>query len=72
MIVYPMNLPTHDVIRQEFENREDLTGTQASKEIIESALGALWFAGKTMQRDKLVRDYLGEFSQKEEIILLMW
>lgn len=34
MIVYPMGLPPHDVIRKEFENAEDLTGTQASLEVI--------------------------------------
>lgn len=27
-IVYPMNLPPYDVIRQEFEGIEDLSGTQ--------------------------------------------
>ena len=32
-IVYPMNLPPHDVIRQEFENTEDLSGLQASLEV---------------------------------------
>ena len=32
-IVYPMGLPPHDVIRQEFENTEDLSGTQASLEV---------------------------------------
>lgn len=32
-IVYPMWLPPHDVIRQEFENTEDLSGTQASLEV---------------------------------------
>lgn len=32
-IVYPMGLPPHDVIREEFENAEDLTGTQASLEV---------------------------------------
>jgi len=32
-IVYPMGLPPHDVIRKEFENTEDLTGTQASLEV---------------------------------------
>ena len=30
MIVYPMNLPPHDPIRLEFENKEDLAGTQDS------------------------------------------
>lgn len=28
MIVYPMGLPPHDPIRMEFENQEDLAGTQ--------------------------------------------
>ncbi len=28
MIVYPMGLPPHDPIKQEFENTEDLSGTQ--------------------------------------------
>lgn len=32
-IVYPMGLPPHDVICKEFENTEDLTGTQASLEV---------------------------------------
>lgn len=27
-IVYPMGLPPHDPIRMEFDEREDLTGTQ--------------------------------------------
>ncbi|TNN22862.1 UPF0769 protein C21orf59 [Liparis tanakae] len=28
MIVYPMGLPPHDPIRMEFEDQEDLSGTQ--------------------------------------------
>lgn len=32
-IVYPMGLPPHDIIRLEFENNEDLSGTQASLEV---------------------------------------
>lgn len=30
MIVYPMGLPPYDPIRMEFENKEDLSGTQVS------------------------------------------
>lgn len=30
MIVYPMGLPPHDPIRMEFEDREDLSGTQVN------------------------------------------
>jgi len=32
MIVYPMGLPPHDPIKEEFENTEDLTGTQVNKQ----------------------------------------
>ena len=28
VIVYPMGLPPHDPIRMEFENKEELDGTQ--------------------------------------------
>ncbi len=28
---YPMGLPPHDPIRMEFENQEDLTGTQVTE-----------------------------------------
>lgn len=28
MIVYPMGLPPHDRIKHEFDNEEDLSGTQ--------------------------------------------
>lgn len=31
MIVYPMGLPPYDPIRMEFENKEDLAGTQVGR-----------------------------------------
>lgn len=59
MIIYPMKLPPHDVIRLEFENLENLGGTQASLEVIEPTLAQLWFSGKQMMPDQYLRDYLG-------------
>lgn len=60
-IVYPMKLPPHDVIRMEFENIEDLTGTQASLEVIDPASAQLWFCGKEMYREqKTIGDYVGK------------
>lgn len=60
-IVYPMKLPPHDVIRMEFENIEDLSGTQASLEVIDPASAQLWFCGKEMYRDnKTLGDYTGK------------
>lgn len=32
-MVYPMNLPPYDPIRQELENCEHISGTQASTEV---------------------------------------
>lgn len=31
MIVYPMGLPPHDLIRMELEDKEDLSGTQVKQ-----------------------------------------
>lgn len=61
-IVYPMKLPPHDVIRMEFENVEDLEGTQASLMVIDPAAAQLWFCGKEMYRNegKTVADYVGK------------
>ncbi|KAF5302221.1 hypothetical protein FQA39_LY10260 [Lamprigera yunnana] len=51
MIVYPMKLPPHDVIRMEFENIEDLAGTQASLEVVDPTTAQLWFCGKELYRN---------------------
>ncbi|XP_008545012.1 cilia- and flagella-associated protein 298 isoform X2 [Microplitis demolitor] len=68
MIVYPMGLPPHDVIRKEFENAEDLTGTQASLEVMDVQVTQLWFSGKEMIRGKKLRDYLGA-NEKTKIVV---
>ncbi|XP_076658327.1 cilia- and flagella-associated protein 298-like [Halictus rubicundus] len=67
-IVYPMGLPPHDVIRQEFENTEDLGGTQASLEVIDVQLAQLWFSGKEMLPGKKIKDYVGA-NEKTRIIV---
>lgn len=71
IIVYPMKLPPHDIIRMEFENIEDLTGTQASLEIIDPTTAQVWFCGKEMYRDgKTVGDYVGKIENCKVIIKL--
>nr|CAH7739815.1 unnamed protein product [Callosobruchus chinensis] len=56
-----MKLPPHDIIRMEFENIEDLSGTQASLEVIDPTTAQIWFCGKEMYRDKkTVGDYVGK------------
>ncbi|KAK7870014.1 hypothetical protein R5R35_011981 [Gryllus longicercus] len=68
MIVYPMGLPPHDVIRQEFENTEDLSGTHASLEVIEMSEAQLWFSGKELLRGKKLVDFIGK-NEKTKIIV---
>ncbi|EFA01664.2 UPF0769 protein CG18675-like Protein [Tribolium castaneum] len=71
LIVYPMKLPPHDVIRMEFENIEDLSGTQASLEVIDPATAQLWFCGKEMYRDgKMLGDYVGKIEKCKVIVKL--
>lgn len=66
-IVYPMGLPPHDNIQMEFDNEEDLEGTQASKDIIPPNMGSIWFSGKEMVAGKKLSDYLGK-NEKSKVI----
>ncbi|KAL2094297.1 hypothetical protein ACEWY4_009016 [Coilia grayii] len=68
MIVYPMGLPPHDPIRMELEEKEDLAGTQASFQVIPAEEGQLWWAGKEMQRNKKLQDYVGK-NEKTKIVV---
>ncbi|XP_055911852.1 cilia- and flagella-associated protein 298-like isoform X2 [Eupeodes corollae] len=70
-IVYPMELPPHDVIRMEFTNTEDLTGTQASKEVIEPCKAQLWFAGHQLMPGKKLSDSLGTNDKTKVVVKLV-
>ncbi|KAI2595929.1 CFAP298-TCP10L readthrough [Homo sapiens] len=67
MIVYPMGLPPYDPIRMEFENKEDLSGTQAGLNVIKEAEAQLWWAAKELRRTKKLSDYVGK-NEKTKII----
>lgn len=69
-IVYPMQLPPHDSIRNEFQNTEDLDGTQAALEVIEPAKSQLWFAGKQMLPDRKLADFIGKNEKCKVIVKL--
>ncbi|XP_048396613.1 cilia- and flagella-associated protein 298 isoform X2 [Stegostoma tigrinum] len=69
MIVYPMGLPPHDPIREEFEGKEDLSGLQAGKLVTEEAEAQLWWAGKELQRSKKLSDYRGQGAPAREPII---
>eukprot|EP00116_Pleurobrachia_bachei_P009894 sb/3470156/ len=82
MIVYPMKLPPYDPVQMEFENEEDLSGTQdsylphltplpicqASLEVIEQ--GSLWWAGKELLPEKVLSDYVGKNEKTKVIVKL--
>ncbi|XP_059020576.1 cilia- and flagella-associated protein 298 isoform X2 [Mustela lutreola] len=68
MIVYPMGLPPYDPIRMEFENKEDLSGTQAGLSVIEESEAQLWWAAKELRRTKTLSDYVGK-NEKTKIIV---
>ncbi|EDW79173.1 uncharacterized protein Dwil_GK12707 [Drosophila willistoni] len=70
MIVYPMQLPPHDSIRMEFTNTEDLTGTQASKEVLEPSKAQLWFAGRQILNGKTLSEYLGTNDKTKVVVKL--
>lgn len=69
-IVYPMQLPPHDSIRNEFQNTEDLSGTQAALEVIEPAKVQLWFAGKQLLPDRKLADFIGKNDKCKVIVKL--
>uniref|UniRef100_F7BYY4 Cilia and flagella associated protein 298 n=2 Tax=Equus TaxID=9789 RepID=F7BYY4_HORSE len=68
MIVYPMGLPPYDPVRMEFENKEDLSGTQAGLSVIEESEAQLWWAAKELRRTKKLSDYVGK-NEKTKIIV---
>uniref|UniRef100_A0A1B0CX40 Putative secreted protein n=1 Tax=Lutzomyia longipalpis TaxID=7200 RepID=A0A1B0CX40_LUTLO len=70
MIVYPMGLPPHDPIRMELSNTEDLSGTQASLEVIEPTKAQLWFAGRQMIPEDQLKIYVGNNEKCKVIVKL--
>ncbi|CAG00448.1 unnamed protein product [Tetraodon nigroviridis] len=68
MIVYPMGLPPHDPIQMEFEDQEDLSGTQASLQVITEDECQLWWAGRELQRGKKLQDFVGK-NEKTKLVV---
>ncbi|KAH8365607.1 hypothetical protein KR093_002514 [Drosophila rubida] len=69
-IVYPMKLPPYDTIQMEFVNMEDLSGTQASKEVIEPSKAQMWFAGRQVLPGKKLNEYLGSNDKTKVVVKL--
>jgi len=53
----------------EFENREDLSGTQAEKEVVDITQATLWFSTKELIRGKKLKEFLGGANEKSKVIL---
>ncbi|CAL1273901.1 unnamed protein product [Larinioides sclopetarius] len=69
-ICYPMGLPSYEIIYQELEGKEDLSGTQASKEILEPDGTELWWASKKLDSSKILSDYIGKNEKSKVIVKL--
>lgn len=65
-IVYPMGLPPYDPIQEHLDNRE----TKPMPQVIDQNMAQLWFAGKELQPDKLLRDYVGKNEKTKAILKL--
>ncbi|PIK34964.1 putative UPF0769 protein C21orf59-like [Apostichopus japonicus] len=69
-IVYPMGLPPYDPICMEFEDKEELAGTQASLQVLEDSTTSIWFSGKELQVDKKLEQYVGKNEKTKLIVKL--
>ncbi|GBP40521.1 UPF0769 protein C21orf59 homolog [Eumeta japonica] len=69
-IVFPAGLPPHDPVRQELENVEDLTGTQASLEVIDPSRACLWACGKMFLSNNKLSDHLGRNNKSKAVVKL--
>eukprot|EP00164_Ancoracysta_twista_P002757 GFYU01003667.1.p1 GENE.GFYU01003667.1~~GFYU01003667.1.p1 ORF type:complete len:292 (-),score=109.81 GFYU01003667.1:244-1119(-) len=67
MIVWPMGLPEYDPVREALEDREDLAGHQASQDVHDPNTAQLWWASKTLDRNKTLGDFVGK-NEKTKIV----
>ncbi|KAJ1332618.1 hypothetical protein BSLG_008247 [Batrachochytrium salamandrivorans] len=67
-IVYPEGLPKWEPLYNILEDSEDLSGTAASKEVVDPEEASIWWASKELQREKQLCDYVGK-NDKTKIIV---
>mmetsp|Transcript_40354 Transcript_40354/g.114237 ORF Transcript_40354/g.114237 Transcript_40354/m.114237 type:complete len:277 (-) Transcript_40354:407-1237(-) len=70
MICYPMGLPAWDPVRTALEANEDLSGTSHANDDLEPDKSQLWFAGKQMMPDKLLKDFVGRHEKTKAVVRL--
>ncbi|CAG9792562.1 unnamed protein product [Diatraea saccharalis] len=69
-IVFPAGLPPHDPVRMELDNVEDLTGTQASQEVIDPSRACIWACGKKLLGGNKLSDHLGKNNKSKVTVKL--
>lgn len=69
-ICYPMGLPPYEPVLLEIGGKRDLTGTQASKEILDENSTDLWWASKNLDTEKCLSDYAGKNEKSKLIVKL--
>merc|ERR1712118_450527 len=69
MISYPAyhRLPWYDPTRLECENKEELDGRSEMQDILDGPDSSIWWAGKELQPDKMMHEYLGK-NEKTKVI----
>jgi hypothetical protein len=72
MIAYPAyhRLPYYDPSRAECENKEELDGRSEWQDILDVADTAIWWAGKELQGDKILSEYVGK-NEKTKLVANM-
>jgi hypothetical protein len=72
MIAYPAyhRLPHYDPARAECENREELDGRSDMQDVLEASDTSLWWAGKDLQHDKMMHEYVGK-NEKTKLVCRM-
>ncbi|KAJ3386217.1 hypothetical protein HDU84_001734 [Entophlyctis sp. JEL0112] len=69
-MAYPMGLPDFEPASEIIRDVEDLSGTAASKEVIEFADASLWWAGKEITLGKQLSDFVGKNDKTKVIVKL--
>ena len=70
MICYPMGLPAWDPVRCALEANEDLSGTSHANDDLEADKSQLWFAGKQLVPEKLLKDFVGRHEKTKAVVRL--
>jgi hypothetical protein len=72
MIAYPAyhRLPYYDPSRMECENKEELDGRSEYQDILDVADTSMWWAGKDLQAEKMLHEYVGK-NEKTKLICRM-